>query len=56
VRCETITDTETGDDHDPDPSRSTQSGEMLLEEFLKPMKLTQLEAAEKMGVSQKPAE
>jgi addiction module HigA family antidote len=25
---------------------------MLLEEFLKPMKLTQLEAAEKMGVSQ----
>jgi len=30
----------------------THPGEMLLEEFLKPMKLTQLEAAEKMGVSQ----
>jgi addiction module HigA family antidote len=30
----------------------THPGEMLLEEFLKPMKLTQLEAAAKMGVSQ----
>ena len=30
----------------------THPGEMLLEEFLKPMKLTQLEAAAKMGMSQ----
>ena len=30
----------------------THPGEMLLEEFLKPMKLTQLEAAERMGMSQ----
>jgi addiction module HigA family antidote len=30
----------------------THPGEMLLEEFLKPMKLTQLEVAEEMGVSQ----
>lgn len=30
----------------------THPGEMLLEEFLKPMKLTQLGAAQKMGMSQ----
>src|SRR5438876_286898 len=30
----------------------THPGEVLLEEFLKPMTLTQLEAAKKMGMSQ----
>ena len=30
----------------------THAGEILLEEFLKPLKLTQVEAAEKMGMSQ----
>jgi addiction module HigA family antidote len=29
----------------------THAGEMLLEEFLKPLNLTQVEAAEKMGIS-----
>ena len=29
----------------------THPGEMLLQEFLKPMNLTQVEAAEKMGIS-----
>jgi antitoxin HigA-1 len=29
----------------------THPGEMLLEEFLKPMGLTQVDAAEKMGIS-----
>jgi antitoxin HigA-1 len=29
----------------------THAGEILLEEFLKPMKMTQSEAAEKMGIS-----
>jgi addiction module HigA family antidote len=29
----------------------THAGEILLEEFLKPLKLTQVEAAEKMGIS-----
>ena len=29
----------------------THPGEMLLEEFLKPMKLTQMTAADKMGIS-----
>lgn len=30
----------------------THPGEMLLEEFLKPLKLTQVQAADKMGISQ----
>lgn len=30
----------------------THAGEVLLEEFLKPLKLTQVEAAVKMGISQ----
>ena len=29
----------------------THAGEILLEEFLKPLELTQVEAAEKMGIS-----
>ena len=29
----------------------THPGEILLEEFLKPLKLTQVDAAEKMGIS-----
>jgi addiction module HigA family antidote len=29
----------------------TQPGEILLEEFLRPLNLTQVEAAEKMGIS-----
>ena len=29
----------------------THPGEMLLEEFLKPMKVTQVQAAKKMGIS-----
>lgn len=29
----------------------THAGEILLEEFLKPLKLTQVDAAEKMGMS-----
>ncbi len=29
----------------------THAGEILLEEFLKPLNLTQVEAAEKMGIS-----
>ncbi len=36
----------------PSHRAPTHPGEMLLEEFLKPMKLTQLEAAGKMGMSQ----
>lgn len=30
----------------------THAGEILLEEFLKPLNLTQVQAAEKMGISQ----
>jgi addiction module HigA family antidote len=30
----------------------THPGEMLLEEFLKPLEMTQVQAAEKMGISQ----
>jgi addiction module HigA family antidote len=30
----------------------THPGEILLEEFLKPLELTQVDAAEKMGISQ----
>ena len=35
----------------PKHREPTHPGEMLLEEFLKPMKLTQVEAAVKMGIS-----
>lgn len=35
----------------PSHRRPTHPGEMLLEEFLKPKNITQVEAAEKMGIS-----
>jgi addiction module HigA family antidote len=35
----------------PKYRQPTHPGEMLLEEFLKPMRLSQVEAAEQMGIS-----
>jgi antitoxin HigA-1 len=35
----------------PKHRRPTHAGEILLEEFLKPLDLTQVQAAEKMGIS-----
>jgi addiction module HigA family antidote len=35
----------------PKHRRPTHPGEMLLEEFLRPKKLSQVDAAEKMGIS-----
>ena len=34
----------------PDAPATTHPGEMLLEEFLKPLGITQMDAAERMGV------
>ena len=54
TRCN---DNDDGDDDDGDVTMipkhrpPTHAGEILLEEFLKPLNLTQVEAAQKMGIS-----